>query len=61
MSRFGRFILPLVVGGFAISYLAFAMTPSDETVNGMNLREFGQLPIVDRGRVKPIDAMAPPI
>ena len=34
------------------------MTPAEETVNGMNLRDFGQLPIVDRGRVKPIDAMA---
>ena len=58
MNRFGRFILPLVIGGLAISYIAVAMTPSEETVNGMNLREFGQLPIVDRGRVKPIDAMA---
>jgi ABC-type transport system involved in cytochrome c biogenesis permease subunit len=58
MSRFGQFVLPLVVAVLAIGYLAVAMTPPEEPADGMHLREFGQLPIVDRGRVKPIDAMA---
>jgi ABC-type transport system involved in cytochrome c biogenesis permease subunit len=58
MSRFGQFVLPLVVAVTAIGYLAVAMTPPEEPADGMHLREFGQLPIVDRGRVKPIDAMA---
>ena len=34
------------------------MTPAGRPADGMHLHEFGQLPIVDRGRVKPIDAMA---
>ncbi len=58
MSRLGQFVLPLVVGVLAIGYIAAAMTPPEEPAGAMHLREFGQLPIVDRGRVKPIDAMA---
>jgi ABC-type transport system involved in cytochrome c biogenesis permease subunit len=58
MNRYGQYVLPLVIAVSAIGYLAVAMTPPEEPAGGMNLRGFGQLPIVDRGRVKPIDAMA---
>ena len=58
MSRYGQWILPVVVAVSAITYLAAAMTPAEDPAGSMNLHGFGQLPIVDRGRVKPIDAMA---
>jgi ABC-type transport system involved in cytochrome c biogenesis permease subunit len=58
MSRFGQWILPLVVAVSAIGYIALAMTPAEDPADGMHLIEFGRLPIVDRGRIKPIDAMA---
>ncbi len=58
MSRYGQFVLPLVVAVSAIGYLAVAMAPAEDPPGGMDLHGFGQLPIVDRGRVKPIDAMA---
>jgi ABC-type transport system involved in cytochrome c biogenesis permease subunit len=58
MNRYGQYVLPLVVAVAAIGYIAAAMTPADDVVNGMNLGEFGRLPITDRGRVKPIDSMA---
>jgi ABC-type transport system involved in cytochrome c biogenesis permease subunit len=58
MSRYGQWILPVVVAVSAITYLAAAMTPAEDPADGMNLRGFARLPIVDRGRIKPIDAMA---
>jgi ABC-type transport system involved in cytochrome c biogenesis permease subunit len=58
MSRYGQWVLPAVVAMSAITYLAWAMTPAEDPVDGMHLIEFGRLPIVDGGRTKPIDAMA---
>jgi len=58
MSRYGQWILPVVAAVSAITDLAAAMTPAEDPAGSMNLHGFGQLPIVDRGRVKPIDAMA---
>jgi ABC-type transport system involved in cytochrome c biogenesis permease subunit len=58
MSRFGQWILPAVVAMSALTCIAWAMTPAEDPVDGMHLIEFGRLPISDRGRTKPIDAMA---
>jgi ABC-type transport system involved in cytochrome c biogenesis permease subunit len=44
--------------GLAALFLGAALAPPDETVRGMNLHAFATLPVVDRGRVKPVDTVA---
>jgi ABC-type transport system involved in cytochrome c biogenesis permease subunit len=56
-TNYLRFLPWLIVGVAACFVLGLAVIP-DESVRGMNLDEFGRLPIVDGGRVKPIDTMA---
>ena len=37
MSRYGNWILPAVVAALAMTYLAAAMTPSEDPADGLNL------------------------
>lgn len=39
-------------------YLAWTMTPRADTPGDFNFEKFGRIPVVDRGRVKPIDTLA---
>ncbi len=47
-------------GAFAVGCLTLAVlaAPAQEHDNEMNLEEFGKLPVLDRGRIKPIDTVA---
>jgi ABC-type transport system involved in cytochrome c biogenesis permease subunit len=47
-----------VAAGLAALFLGAALAPPDESVRGMNLHAFAKLPVVDSGRVKPIDTVA---
>jgi ABC-type transport system involved in cytochrome c biogenesis permease subunit len=57
MNGFSR-ILPWFVAGLAVVYLGLAMIPPSDPAKGMQLQKFGELPIVDGGRVKPLDSLA---
>ncbi len=50
--------LPGVVVGIAGLYLASTAWPPRDAPNAMQLSEFSKLPIVERGRIKPIDTLA---
>jgi len=50
---------PWVVAGMGALYLMMmATTPAKDSANGMHLVEFGRLPVVHEGRVKPFDSLA---
>ncbi|MFN5291687.1 MAG: cytochrome c biogenesis protein [Gemmataceae bacterium] len=53
-----KYLLPgiVVLGGFL--YLFAQAAPNSQPANSFNLQGFGQLPVVDRGRIKPIDTFA---
>jgi ABC-type transport system involved in cytochrome c biogenesis permease subunit len=53
-SRF----LPWGIAGVTGAYLLILMLPPSPSSSKMNLDEFGKIPIVDGGRVKPIDTLA---
>jgi ABC-type transport system involved in cytochrome c biogenesis permease subunit len=55
-SPLARFF-PWIIVGIGALYLATAMMPAADD-GKMHLNEFGALPVVDRGRVKPIDTLA---
>jgi ABC-type transport system involved in cytochrome c biogenesis permease subunit len=44
--------------GAVASYLVLAMWPPSDPPNQFALSEFGKIPVVDRGRVKPMDTFA---
>lgn len=50
--------VPWVAAGLAGLCIVFAAVPRGDRDGEMNLQEFGRLPVVDRGRVKPFDTMA---
>jgi ABC-type transport system involved in cytochrome c biogenesis permease subunit len=52
-----RFI-PWIAAGLALLYFLAVMLPPADAVGKFQLQEFGSLPIVDRGRVKPLDTFA---
>jgi ABC-type transport system involved in cytochrome c biogenesis permease subunit len=49
---------PWAVAGFGVLYFTLAAVPKGDPADAMHLHEFGRLPVVDRGRVKPLDTMA---
>ena len=52
-------LLPFAVVGLALFYiLSVARVPSPSPANEFNFYEFGQIPVVDEGRIKPIDTYA---
>jgi ABC-type transport system involved in cytochrome c biogenesis permease subunit len=57
MSFFER-LFPFGVAGLALCYLASTMVPAKDAPGQMQVREFGRVPVVDRGRIKPIDTLA---
>jgi ABC-type transport system involved in cytochrome c biogenesis permease subunit len=57
MKNFGPFV-PWIVLGLAVIYLIAMMVPPAEIDNKMHLTEFGALPVLDGGRVKPFDTLA---
>ena len=57
MNGFSRF-LPWIVVGLAALYLLVMMLPPSQETGKMHLDDFAKLPVVDGGRVKPIDSVA---
>jgi ABC-type transport system involved in cytochrome c biogenesis permease subunit len=57
MKNFGPFA-PWVVLALAVIYLLAMMAPPAESGDKMHLTEFGALPVLDGGRVKPFDTLA---
>lgn len=49
--------LPLALFGFCLLYVASSMRPAGEK-GAYNLNAFGRLPVVDQGRIKPMDTLA---
>jgi ABC-type transport system involved in cytochrome c biogenesis permease subunit len=56
-SGISRFF-PWMAVGVASLYLLVLALPLSESHSKMHLGEFGRIPVVDRGRVKPIDTLA---
>jgi ABC-type transport system involved in cytochrome c biogenesis permease subunit len=54
---FARFF-PWLVTGLACLYLLVAMTPAKDAEEAFHLREFGRLPVMHDGRIKPFDTLA---
>lgn len=57
MKDFAK-VFPWLVVGSAMFALIFALMPASVGADKMNLQEFGSLPVIDRGRVKPLDTVA---
>ena len=57
MNGFAK-AFPWLVVGVAALVLIFAMMPPGVGPDRMDLQEFGSIPVVDRGRVKPLDTYA---
>jgi ABC-type transport system involved in cytochrome c biogenesis permease subunit len=57
MNNLSRYFPWFVVAAAGL-YLIFTTLPPAEPPGGMHLQEFGNLPVVDRGRVKPLDTLA---
>ncbi len=57
MKDFAK-VFPWLVVGAAGMFLIFTMIPLGAGPGKMDLEEFGAIPVVDRGRVKPLDTYA---
>ncbi len=57
MKDASRFV-PWVVAGIGALFLGFAAIPRRDREADFHLHEFGQLPVVHRGRVQPLDTFA---
>ncbi len=57
MNNVTRYV-PWFVAGFGVLYFTIAALPKRDSADALHLHEFGRLPVVDRGRVKPLDTMA---
>ena len=56
MNNLQRFFPAFIVAP-AVAWLAFAATPQGDPADGMHLHEFGMIPVLADGRVKPIDTL----
>jgi ABC-type transport system involved in cytochrome c biogenesis permease subunit len=57
MTDIRRFV-PWIILGLVALYLIVAMVPPSDPERGMRLREFARLPVLEGGRMKPIDTHA---
>ncbi len=57
MKDFAK-VFPWLVVGIAMLVLIFALMPASVGSGKMNLQEFGSIPVIDRGRMKPLDTVA---
>lgn len=57
MNDFGK-VLPWLVVGAAVLILLFAVMPPISGQGKMNVQEFGSIPVVHQGRMKPLDSAA---
>jgi ABC-type transport system involved in cytochrome c biogenesis permease subunit len=57
MNGFSR-LLPGIVVGLAGAFILLVAYPPPSTKGTMDLAEFGKLPVMDNGRIKPIDSVA---
>jgi hypothetical protein len=57
MKDFSK-VFPWLVVGIAMLVLIFALMPASVGSGKMNLQEFGSIPVIDRGRMKPLDTVA---
>lgn len=53
-----KYLLPFLTVLWGIFYLFYQAAPPRQSSEDYNLQAFGQLPVVDRGRIKPIDTFA---
>jgi ABC-type transport system involved in cytochrome c biogenesis permease subunit len=57
-SSWGSYLIPGVIIGLVVLFLVGVAYPRQDADKQMHLQEFGTLPVVDRGRIKPIDTFA---
>jgi len=50
--------VPWLLAGLGAIYLMMTATSAKDSENGMHLAEFGRLPVVHDGRIKPFDSLA---
>jgi ABC-type transport system involved in cytochrome c biogenesis permease subunit len=50
--------LPALVAGLFFLTVASSLRPPKPAENGMDFARFGQLPVADQGRIKPLDSLA---
>jgi ABC-type transport system involved in cytochrome c biogenesis permease subunit len=55
--KLSRYV-PWLLAGLGAIYLMMTATPAKDSPDGMHLEEFGRLPVVHDGRVKPFDTLA---
>lgn len=51
-------IIPIIAVVLGFFYFFFQAAQPSDPVDGFHLQEFARLPIVDRGRIKPMDTFA---
>ncbi|MSR32089.1 MAG: hypothetical protein EXR99_11335 [Gemmataceae bacterium] len=51
-------LAPLITVAIAFAYLGYAASPKADPADGFHFQEFASLPVVDGGRVKPMDTFA---
>lgn len=57
MNLYSRY-LPWLVAVLGAMYFIMTMVPPVDPQDGFHVQEFGKVPVVDHGRVKPIDTLA---
>ncbi len=57
MNKVSRYV-PLIVTVLTVAWLLAAAVPPRDLASGFRVHEFGQLPVVYQGRIKPYDTLA---
>ena len=51
-------VTPAIVALLALAWLGLRAVPPDDPASGFRINDFGVLPVVYQGRVKPLDTLA---
>lgn len=56
--RRATFWAPVAAAAFGVAWCGYAMRPAGDRAGEMQVVKFGAFPVLDGGRVKPIDSFA---
>ena len=57
-KKFFQQYLPQIAIGLTILFFGFRMLPHSDAETDFHFRDFGRLPVLDKGRYKPMDTVA---